>query len=82
MAARGIVSTSGRQGGAEDGRVGRRYFGDERSDKVFAFNVSPFWRRPREALDIVRQLLAPTERRTPWYAATHSPAEPATWGTS
>jgi SAM-dependent methyltransferase len=34
-------------------------FGDERFDKVFAFNVAPFWHQPKEALAIVRRHLAP-----------------------
>jgi cyclopropane fatty-acyl-phospholipid synthase-like methyltransferase len=33
--------------------------GDERFDKVFAFNVAPFWLQPKEAFGIVRRHLAP-----------------------
>jgi GNAT superfamily N-acetyltransferase len=35
-------------------------FGDERFDKIFAFNVSLFWKRPAAALATVRKLLGPT----------------------
>src|SRR5690349_18842359 len=34
-------------------------FGDARFDKVFAFNVAPFWLAPKETLGIIRQHLAP-----------------------
>ena len=33
--------------------------GTERFDKVFAFNVAPFWLKPKEALAVVRRHLAP-----------------------
>jgi len=33
-------------------------FGRQRFDKIFAFNVAPFWLAPEEALDIVRKHLA------------------------
>ena len=32
---------------------------DQRFDKVFAFNVAPFWLAPKEALEVVREHLAP-----------------------
>ena len=34
-------------------------FGGERFDKVFAFNVAPFWLEPKQALDIVGRQLSP-----------------------
>jgi SAM-dependent methyltransferase len=33
-------------------------FGDRRFDKVFAFNVAPFWLQPKAALGAVRKYLA------------------------
>jgi SAM-dependent methyltransferase len=33
--------------------------GKQRFDKIFAFNVAPFWLEPNEALDVVREHLAP-----------------------
>jgi SAM-dependent methyltransferase len=34
--------------------------GDQRFDKVFAFNVAPFWLEPNETLEAVREHLAPS----------------------
>jgi SAM-dependent methyltransferase len=34
--------------------------GDQRFDKIFAFNVAPFWLAPAEALAVVREHLAPS----------------------
>lgn len=39
----------------EDADLGRQRF-----DRVFAFNVAPFWLEPSEALEIVRAHLAPS----------------------
>jgi SAM-dependent methyltransferase len=33
--------------------------GGQRFDRVFAFNVAPFWLAPKAALDVVREHLAP-----------------------
>jgi hypothetical protein len=33
--------------------------GDQRFDKIFAFNVAPFWLTPTRALEVVRAHLAP-----------------------
>jgi SAM-dependent methyltransferase len=34
--------------------------GDQRFDRVFAFNVAPFWLKPKQALEVVRGHLAPS----------------------
>ena len=34
--------------------------GDQRFDRIFAFNVAPFWLEPKEALGVVREHLAPS----------------------
>ena len=34
--------------------------GDQRFDRVFAFNVAPFWLQPKDALEVVREHLAPS----------------------
>src|SRR5512145_1420266 len=47
-------------------------FGDERFDKVFAFNVAPFWHQPKEALGIVRRHLAPDEAVYLFWDARHT----------
>jgi SAM-dependent methyltransferase len=47
-------------------------FGDERFDKVFAFNVAPFWLQPKEALRIVREHLAADGAIYIFWDARHS----------
>ena len=47
-------------------------FGDERFDKVFAFNVAPFWLQPKEALGIVRRHLAPDGAVYVFWDARHT----------
>jgi SAM-dependent methyltransferase len=34
--------------------------GQQRFDKVFAFNVAPFWLEPKEALEVLREHLTPS----------------------
>jgi ubiquinone/menaquinone biosynthesis C-methylase UbiE len=52
-------------------------FGDERFDKVFAFNVAPFWHQPKEALAIVRRHLAPDGAVYLFWDARHTQPGPA-----
>jgi SAM-dependent methyltransferase len=47
-------------------------FGDERFDKVFAFNVAPFWLQPKKALGIVREHLAADGAIYIFWDARHS----------
>jgi len=46
--------------------------GDERFDKVFAFNVAPFWLQPEEALGTVRRHLAPAGAVYLFWDARHT----------
>ena len=46
--------------------------GDEQFDKVFAFNVAPFWLQPKEALGIVRRHLAPDGAIYVFWDARHT----------
>jgi ubiquinone/menaquinone biosynthesis C-methylase UbiE len=50
----------------------RMDLGDERFDKVFAFNVAPFWLQPKEALGIVRAHLAPDGAVYVFWDARHT----------
>jgi SAM-dependent methyltransferase len=47
-------------------------FGNERFDKVFAFNVAPFWLQPKEALAIVSRHLAPDGAVYVFWDARHT----------
>jgi ubiquinone/menaquinone biosynthesis C-methylase UbiE len=47
-------------------------FGDERFDKVFAFNVAPFWLQPKDALEIVGRHLAPNGAVYIFWDARHT----------
>jgi SAM-dependent methyltransferase len=45
--------------------------GDQRFDKVFAFNVAPFWQRPEAAFGAVRDHLAPDGAAYLFWDARH-----------
>jgi hypothetical protein len=57
-------------------------FGDERFDKVFAFNVAPFWHRRRRRWGSSGGISPPMERSiSSGTLATRSPGELAIWRT-
>jgi SAM-dependent methyltransferase len=47
--------------------------GGERFNKVFAFNVAPFWLQPKDALEIVRRHLVPDGAVYVFWDARHTP---------
>ena len=49
-------------------------FGDERFDKIFAFNVVPFWLQPKKALGIVGRQLSPDGAVYLFWDARHTPS--------
>ena len=51
--------------------------GDRRFDKVFAFNVAPFWLQPKAALGAVREHLVPNGVVYVFWDARHSAPERA-----
>jgi SAM-dependent methyltransferase len=51
--------------------------GDRRFDKVFAFNVAPFWLQPKAALAVVREHLAQNGAVYLFWDARHSAPERA-----
>ena len=51
--------------------------GDRRFDKVFAFNVAPFWQHPKAALGAVREHLARNRAVYLFWDARHSAPERA-----
>src|SRR4051795_2180539 len=51
--------------------------GDRRFDKIFAFNVAPFWLQPEAALGAVREHLAPDGAVYLFWDARHSAPERA-----
>jgi hypothetical protein len=52
-------------------------FGDRRFDKVFAFNVAPFWLEPEAALGAIREHLTPDGSVYVFWDARHFPGERA-----
>jgi SAM-dependent methyltransferase len=52
-------------------------FGDRRFDKVFAFNVAPFWLQPEAALGAVREHLARDGSAYIFWDARHFASEPS-----
>jgi hypothetical protein len=57
--------------------LGDADLGDRRLDKVFAFNVAPFWQQPEAALGAVREHLAPDGAVYLFWDARHCAPERA-----
>jgi SAM-dependent methyltransferase len=49
-------------------------FNDEQFDKIFAFNVAPFWVQPRDAFAVARRHLAPDGAIHLFWDARHTPS--------
>jgi SAM-dependent methyltransferase len=52
-------------------------FGNDRFDKIFAFNVAPFWLQPKQTLEIVRRYLTTDGAFYLFWDARHTPSRRA-----
>ena len=52
-------------------------FADQRFDKIFAFNVAPFWLQPEESMEVVRRHLSADGAFSLFWDARHTPSRRA-----